>query len=411
MTSVRTPLPRSTFLNKVPEVTLYFWLIKVLCTTVGETAADFLNVDLGFGLTGVSLVTGALLVVALVFQFRAARYVAGLYWLTVAIVSVFGTLVTDNLTDNAGLPLEASTLVFGVLLAVTFVVWYASEKTLSIHSIVTRRRETFYWLAILFTFALGTATGDLMAEVLGLGYLVTGGIVVALIAVTALAWRLGLHPVLAFWFIYVLTRPLGASLGDYLSQPSSQGGLGLGATVTSLIFVAAIVVTVVYLSATKADVVPGAVTADEPVRGGMWQTVVFLAVILVAGGVGYTLRTAALQDTSPQVPVALAPVPGAGPAQPVPVHTSPLGDLSVFRGITQDTLNLLNGGNQAGATTRVDDLEIQWDTAEARLKPKDKTEWTNVDGRIDKVLRALRSTSPDQATEKDALTALLTTLG
>ncbi|WP_329048290.1 hypothetical protein OG738_38035 [Amycolatopsis sp. NBC_01488] len=413
MTSVRTPLPSRTLLNKVPEVTLYFWLIKVLCTTVGETAADFLNVDLGFGLTGVSVVTGVLLAVVLVFQFRATRYVPGLYWLTVAIVSVFGTLVTDNLTDNAGLPLEASTIVFGVLLAVTFAVWYASEKTLSIHSIVTRRRETFYWLAILFTFALGTATGDLMAEVLGLGYLVTGAIVVALVAVTAIAWRLGLHPVLAFWFIYVLTRPLGASLGDYLSQPSSQGGLGLGATVTSLIFVAAIIGTVVYLSATKADVIPGAaaVPIDEPVRGGMWQTVVFLAVILAAGGVGYTLRTSALQDDSPLAPVAVQPAPGGGPAQPVPAHTSPLGDLSTFRGITQDTLDLLNSGNQAGATSRVDDLEIQWDNAEARLKPKNKTEWTNVDGKIDKVLRELRAANPDQAGEKDALTALLATLG
>jgi uncharacterized membrane-anchored protein len=407
-------LPSRTFLNKVPEVTLYFWLIKVLCTTVGETAADFLNVDLGFGLTGVSAVTGVLLAVALVFQFRAKRYVAGLYWLAVAIVSVFGTLVTDNLTDNLGLPLEASTIIFGVLLAATFGVWYASEKTLSIHSIVTPRREAFYWLAILFTFALGTATGDLMAEVLGLGYLVTGAIVVALIAVTAIAWRLGLHPVLAFWFIYVLTRPLGASLGDYLSQPSSLGGLGLGATVTSLIFVAAIVVTVVYLSATKADVIPGeaATPVDEPVRGGVWQTVVFLAVILVAGGVGYVLRTSALQDdTSTQVPVALQPVPGGGPAQPVPVRTSPLGDLSTFRTITQDTLNRLNGGDQGGATSRVDDLEIQWDNSEARLKPKDKAEWTNVDGKIDKVLRELRAASPDKAGEKDALTALLATLG
>jgi uncharacterized membrane-anchored protein len=414
MTSVRTPLPSRTFLNKVPEVTLYFWLIKVLCTTVGETAADFLNVDLGFGLTGVSAVTGVLLAVALVFQFRAKRYVAGLYWLTVAIVSVFGTLVTDNLTDNVGLPLEASTIVFGVLLAATFGVWYASEKTLSIHSIITRRRETFYWLAILFTFALGTATGDLMAEVLGLGYLVTGAIVVALVAVTAIAWRLGLHPVLAFWFIYVLTRPLGASLGDYLSQPSSLGGLGLGATMTSLIFVAAIVVTVVYLSATKADVISGeaATPVDEPVRGGAWQTAVFLVVILVAGGVGYVLRTSALQDdTSTQVPVALQPVPGGGPAQPVPVHTSPLGDLSTFRTITQDTLNRLNGGDQGGATSRVDDLEIQWDNSEARLKPKDKAEWTNVDGKIDKVLRELRAASPDKAGEKDALTALLATLG
>lgn len=411
MTSIRTPESSRTLLNKVPEVTLYFWLIKVLCTTVGETAADFLNVDLGFGLSGVSAVTGLLLVAALVFQFRASRYIAGLYWLTVAIVSVFGTLVTDNLTDKAGFPLEASTILFGVLLAVTFMVWYASEKTLSIHSIVTRRREAFYWLAILFTFALGTATGDLMAEVLGLGYLVTGAIVVALVAVTALAWRFGLHPVLAFWFIYVLTRPLGASLGDYLSQPSDLGGLGLGATVTSLIFVAAIVATVVYLSASKADVISGRTIErpEAPARGGMWQTIVFLAVILLAGGVGYALRTAALQDDT-TVSAALLPAPGQ-PAQPAPAHTSPLGDVSTFRGITQDTLNLLNGGNQAGATSHVDALEIQWDDAEARLKPKNKAEWTRVDGKIDKVLRELRATSPDQASEKDALTALLAALG
>ncbi|MEU0794120.1 hypothetical protein ABZ342_28975 [Amycolatopsis sp. NPDC005961] len=411
MTSTQVQGSRRTLLNKVPEVTLYFWLIKVLCTTVGETAADFLNVDLGLGLSGVSVITGVLLAVALVFQFRATRYVAGLYWLTVAIVSVFGTLVTDNLTDNAGFPLEASTILFGVLLAVTFVVWYASEKTLSIHSIVTRRREMFYWLAILFTFALGTATGDLMAEVLGLGYLVTGAIVVALIAVTAAAWRAGLHPVLAFWFIYVLTRPLGASLGDYLSQPSDQGGLGLGATVTSLIFVAAIVATVVYLSVTKSDVTSGGAVAraEEPARGGLWQTVVFLAVILVAGGVGYTLRTAALQDDT-SVPAAMPPAPGE-PARPAPAHTSPLGDVSTFRGITQDTLDLLDAGNQAAATSRVDDLEIQWDNAEARLKPKNRTEWTRVDGKIDKVLRELRATSPDPAGERDALGALLAALG
>ena len=415
MTSLRVPAPNRALLSKVPEVTLYFWLIKVLCTTVGESAADFLNVDLGFGLTGVSVVTGVLLVVTLVFQFRATRYIPRLYWLTVAIVSVFGTLVTDNLTDNAGLPLEVSTIVFGVLLATTFLGWYAAEKTLSIHSIVTRRREAFYWLAILFTFALGTATGDLMAEVLGLGYLVTGLIVAALIAGTAIAWRFGLHSVLGFWFIYVLTRPLGASLGDYLSQPPSQGGLGLGATMTSLIFVAAIVVTVVYLSVTKADVLPGGApgaSGETPVRGGLWQTIVFLAVILAAGGVGYGVRVSALRnDNSALEALAQQPAPVGGPAQPVPAHTSRLGDLSTFRSITQDTLNLLNGGNQSGATSRVDDLEIEWDNAEARLKPKDKAEWTRIDGRIDKVLRQLRATSPDQVAEKDALTALLAALG
>src|SRR5882757_4428670 len=174
MTAHHALTPSRVLLNKVPEVTLYFWIVKVLCTTVGESAADFLNVNLNFGLTGTSVVTGLLLVVALIFQFSANRYVPSRYWLTVALENVFGTLVTDNLTDSVGLPLETSTLIFGVLLAVTFPLWYRSEKTLSIHSIVTARRESFYWLAILFTFALGTATGDLMAEVLGLGYLVTG---------------------------------------------------------------------------------------------------------------------------------------------------------------------------------------------------------------------------------------------
>ena len=156
-------------LNKVPEITLYFWIIKILCTTVGETAADFLNVNLNFGLTGTSIVTGILLIVALILQFRSKKYTPWIYWLTVGLVSVFGTLVTDNLTDRIGVPLETSTIVFSVLLGITFLVWYLKEKTLSVHAIVTIRRETFYWLAILFTFALGTASGDLMAEGLALG--------------------------------------------------------------------------------------------------------------------------------------------------------------------------------------------------------------------------------------------------
>ena len=255
-TTKRSPATRQ-LLNKVPEITIYFWIIKVLCTTVGETAADFLNVNLNFGLTGTSIATGVVLAIALVFQFRAPKYIPSVYWLTVTLVSVFGTLVTDNLTDNLGLPLEASTLIFAALLAVTFLVWYRTEHTLSIHSIVTRRREAFYWLAILFTFALGTASGDLMAERLGLGYLVTGIIVAALIAITAVGWKLGLNSVLSFWIIYILTRPLGASIGDYLSQPASHGGLGLGTTVTSMIFVGGIIGIVVYLSVTKADVITG----------------------------------------------------------------------------------------------------------------------------------------------------------
>ena len=191
MTAQHTLVSRARLLSKVPEVTIYFWVIKVLCVTVGETAADYLNVSLNVGPTATSVAVGALLVAALIAQFRASQYVPGIYWVTVTLVSVFGTLVTDNLTDNLGVPLEASTLMFSVLLAMTFLAWYASEKTLSIHSIITSRRESFYWAAVLFTFALGTASGDLMAQALGLGYLLTGLIVAALITIRSEERRVG----------------------------------------------------------------------------------------------------------------------------------------------------------------------------------------------------------------------------
>jgi uncharacterized membrane-anchored protein len=241
-------------LNKVPEVTLYFWLIKILCTTVGETAADYLNTNLNFGLTGTTYVVGALLVVALFVQFRARKYVPGVYWLAVVLISVVGTLITDNLTDNFGVALTTTTIVFGVALAATFAVWYASERTLSIHTIFTTRREGFYWLAILFTFALGTAAGDLTAEKLNVGYLNSALMFGAMIAIVAVAhFRLRLNAILAFWIAYVLTRPLGASIGDYMSQPRHVGGLGLGTTGTSAIFLTAILGLVLYLTVTKTD--------------------------------------------------------------------------------------------------------------------------------------------------------------
>ncbi len=241
------------FLNKVPEITVFFWIIKVLCTTVGETASDFLNTTLNLGLNGVSIVMGLLLIVVLYFQFKSKKYVAGIYWLAVVLISIVGTLITDNLTDNLGVSLEITTIVFGIALAITFALWYSSEKTLSIHSIYTMKREAFYWLAILFTFALGTAAGDLVAESFGLGFLVSLLIFAVLIAVVAIAHRFKLNSVLAFWIAYILTRPLGASLGDYLSQATADGGLGLGTIITSGIFLAAILVTVVYLSITKKD--------------------------------------------------------------------------------------------------------------------------------------------------------------
>ncbi|MGR6319838.1 hypothetical protein Q2K19_26700 [Micromonospora soli] len=256
-------------LNKVPEVTVYFWVIKVLSTTVGETAADFLNVSVHLGLTGTTLVMAVALVAVLGWQFRADRYEAWSYWLAVVLVSIVGTLITDNLSDNLGVPLEASTAVFAVLLAATFAIWYRSEGTLSIHSIVTTRREAFYWTAILFTFALGTAAGDLLSERLDLGYLLSGLIFAAMIAVVASAYAWSwLNPVVAFWIAYVLTRPLGASLGDYLTQSRDDGGLGLGPVITSGLFLATILVLVGYLSVTKRDAPP---PVDTPYRTAATQ--------------------------------------------------------------------------------------------------------------------------------------------
>ncbi len=243
-------------LNKVPEVTLYFWIIKIMATTVGETAADFLNADMHFGLTGTSIVMSALLAVFLFFQMRARKYVPWRYWVVVVLISIVGTLITDNLVDNFGVALETTTIAFGLALAATFALWYASEQTLSIHSIFTTKRELFYWAAILFTFALGTAAGDLAAEGLKLGYANSVLAFGALIAVTTIAYYVfKANAVLAFWIAYILTRPLGASLGDSLSQPVANGGIGLGATATSVIFLATILSLVLYLSATRKDVI------------------------------------------------------------------------------------------------------------------------------------------------------------
>lgn len=243
-------------LNKVPEITAYFWVIKVLCTTVGETFADNLNENLGLGLTNTSYIMGALLIAVLVFQFRSRRYVPGIYWLAVVLISVVGTLVSDNLVENYGVALQTTTIAFSAILIVVFASWYASERTLSVHTIFTTRREAFYWLAILFTFALGTSAGDFLSEQLALGYLTALGIFAAAIAVVAaLHFGLRMNAILSFWLAYVLTRPLGASIGDYLASPRAVGGLGLGTNLTSFIFLGTILALVVYLAISKRDVI------------------------------------------------------------------------------------------------------------------------------------------------------------
>ncbi|UYV55564.1 COG4705 family protein [Priestia megaterium] len=243
--------------NKVPEVTIFFWIIKIMATTVGETAADFLNENLHLGLTNTTYIMGILLVGILFLQFKASRYIPSLYWTTVLLISVVGTLVTDNLTDHFGVPLEISNIVFSLLLAITFFIWYVNEKTLSIHSIFTRKREVFYWLAILFTFALGTAAGDFIAESLHMGYWKSALMfAIAIGIVTVAYYRFKLHAVLSFWIAYILTRPLGASVGDYLSQPHHAGGLGLGTMGTSAIFLLVILTLVIYLTKSKKDQMP-----------------------------------------------------------------------------------------------------------------------------------------------------------
>jgi uncharacterized membrane-anchored protein len=395
-------------LSKVPEVTIYFWVIKVLCTTVGETAADFLDMNLGLGLNGTSVVMGILLVAAMVFQYRARKYVPYVYWLTVVLISIFGTLVTDILTDKIHVPLESSTIFFSLALAITFATWYASEKTLSIHSIFTVRRESFYWLAILFTFALGTASGDLMAESLGLGYLVTGTIVCCLIAVTSIAWKLGLDSVLSFWIVYIMTRPLGASLGDYMSQSNANGGLGFGPTVTSVIFLAAILITVFFLTITKRDMIAATSAPPQKVLGPKLvfaQVAVVFALMLSVSWSGYHWRHAKLQKA-----IAARTFQDSETSTNSAAENRPLGDLSSFRKISVDTLDLVDSGRLSDAKTRVRDLEFAWDHAEAKLKPMNGEKWTEIDDIIDAVLRQLRAFHQDTAACQTSLHSLITVI-
>lgn len=238
--------------NRVPDVTPGFWLIKLTAVTMGETAADFLAVNLGLGLGATTVLMSSILVATMLWQFGQRAYVPMVYWLNVVLISVVGTLITDNMTDALGIPLLYSTIGFSALLAGTFALWFAVERTLSIHEVYTFRREAFYWLAILFTFALGTAAGDLISEAFSVGFAGTGALFGLIIASLALGYfALGLDGIWAFWLCYIFTRPLGASFGDFLAQPADFGGLGLGTVVTSFVFLAIIAVTVGIMSAKR----------------------------------------------------------------------------------------------------------------------------------------------------------------
>jgi uncharacterized membrane-anchored protein len=256
-------------LNKVPEVTIYFWLIKCLCTTVGETFSDDLvSTWAGGGSPSVSaqntalleltFVTAGILAITLAVQFTRRRYIAPIYWLNVVLISVFGTQLTDNFEGNGDIPnnMVAITIVSAALVAIVFAVWWYVERTLSMHSIRTHRREAFYWGAVCATFAMGTAVGDLVAEKLGLGYLSTLLVFVVVTLVIAAVWRFTrANGVLMFWLAYIMTRPLGASTGDLLSQNGNQG-LGLGVHVTSYIFLGLILALVAFLQIKKPDLTP-----------------------------------------------------------------------------------------------------------------------------------------------------------
>lgn len=401
---------RREMLSKVPEISLWFWIIKILCTTVGESFADWINMTLGVGLEMTSVIFTVVLAAVLIWQLSLRRYVPFVYWLTVVVVSVTGTLYTDILTDDLGVPLAVSTTVFALLLAIVFGIWWRSQRTLSIHSITTTPRELFYWLAILVTFALGTASGDWILELTGwspgVSVLLPAGLIVAVIV----GWRFGASPVLSFWLAYILTRPLGANLGDWLGFPTDQGGLGLGVGWTSIIFLTAILATVIYLSVTRADVIettPPETRAADPRRERLMLGYFAVVALATAGILTWAAAQphdiAAASEEGPAATATLAPGQSA-------TMNFPASDVANFRTIAQETRDLVTSGDQTGAVARVMDLESAWDDAQPTLQPLDDTGWTVVDGQIDAVLTAVRATNPDTAAETDALKTLIATL-
>ena len=407
--------PQRMLLSKVPEVTVWFWIIKILCTTVGESFADWINMTLGVGLNATALIFTVVLAAVLGWQLRLSRYVPFVYWLAVVVLSVTGTLYTDILTDDLGVPLAVSTSVFAALLAIVFGVWFARERTLSIHSIVTRPRELFYWLAVLVTFALGTAAGDWILKLTGWGpgtsVILPAGLIVSIV----IGWRLGANSVLSFWLAYILTRPLGANLGDWFASPSSERGLGFGTALTSAIFLTAIMVTVVYLTRTRGDVIEEydrthtPIVTTNPTRErimlGYYAVVAVAtgALLTWAAGQPHATATASEEETGP-APVTTTLTPGQATAR------FPPEEVAKFRTIAQDTLSKVRAGDQTGATARIKDLETAWDDGEATLRPMDETAWHVLDGRIDSVLKSLRASKPDPTIEAQTLTALLTSL-
>ena len=414
MTETTTPdsSRNRVLLSKVPEITVWFWVIKILCTTVGESFADWINMTLGVGLPATAAIFTVILIVVLTWQMRLDRYVPAVYWLAVVVLSVTGTLYTDILTDQIGVPLALSCSMFAVLLAVVFAVWYARERTLSIHSITTPAREGFYWLAVLITFALGTAVGDWTLELTGWSPGRSVLLPAALIAAIALGWRLGANPVLSFWLAYILTRPLGANIGDWLGLPADQQGLGVGVGPTSLLFLIAILGIVVYLSVSRIDVIGrhgDEVSTSSPKReqvmlGYLAVVAVGAASLLVWASAQPHSVAAAGEDESAPVIATLAPGQSA-------TAKFPPAEIAKLRAIVEDTIVLVRSGDHNGAVSRIKDLESEWDAQQSVLQPLDANGWTILDSQIDQALHAVRAAKPDDAAETRNLTSLTAALG
>jgi uncharacterized membrane-anchored protein len=403
------------WLTKVPAITATFWVIKVLSTTIGETFADYLSVNVGLGPAVTDAGMFAVLAIALIVQLRTRKYVPWSYWLCVVLVSIVGTQITDFFTDTLGVSLYISTAVFSVALAVVFLVWYRQEGTLAIASVDTPRREGFYWAAILTTFALGTAAGDLATEALSLGF--RNGVLIfgSLIAITWLANRVGVSQVATFWVAYVLTRPLGASLGDLLTQAKEFGGLALGASLTSLLFFTVIVTLVIReqaLANRHGVTVKGAGPAGGHRRDYAWAAGGIAAVAIAGWALsGLQAGTSTTdQNNSTTVQAAAGTAAATGPAARRPHPTTALGNLSSFATITADVKAKVDQNHLADAKTRVKDLEVAWDDAEAGLKPRDSAKWHQLDDETDAVLTALRASHPTQSDCTASLTTLITTL-
>ncbi|MFF8311425.1 COG4705 family protein [Streptomyces lydicus] len=380
--------------NKVPEVTVWFWIIKILCTTVGESFADYINETLGFGLVNTMLLFTAVFAIVLTVQFRTKRYIAFPYWLTVVVVSVTGTLYTDMLTDKQHVPLWLSSTVFSVLLALVFGVWWLRERTLSIHSITTFPREAFYWLTVLVTFALGTALGDWTLELTNWTPAQSVFLPLGLIASITALWKFGANPVLSFWLAYILTRPLGANIGDWFASPKAAAnpgdpvGLGLGTFTTSLIFLGAILATVIYLTISRRDVAETSETTVESAGTNARKERIALGgfAVIAAGTVALMIWA----HNQPHVTCDPTGQSETMPACPKAALTGKQTTAAVakYEKLAQTAIAQDRAGTAAASHTTVQKMRDDWDADATSLQAVNNTTWTLLDQQMDGVLKA-----------------------